>query len=103
MVRQRRRTPFRGHMLIPADEFEKRLGNWAEPSSGLTERQRNCSALINDLLFVPQTEGQFVLRISAVEALCEQAVRDARYLSAIEQLEQQLASQTLDEEIRKRS
>ncbi len=90
----------RGSVLISADDFEKRLGNWAEPSSGLTERQRNCAALINDSLFVPQTEGQFILRISAVEALCEQTVRDARYLSAIEQLEQQLASQTLDEEIR---
>ena len=90
----------RGSMLISAEDFEKRLGNWAEPSSGLTERQRNCAALINDLLFVPQTEGQFILRISAVEALCEQTVRDARYLSAIEQLEQQLAGQTLDKEIR---
>lgn len=90
----------RGSVLVSADEFEKRLGNWAERSSGLTERRRNCAALINDSLFVPQTEGQFILRISAVEALCEQTVRDARYLSAIEQLEQQLASQTLDEEIR---
>ena len=83
----------RGSVPISADDFEKRLGNWAEPLSGLTERQRNCAALINDSLFVPQTEGQFILRISAVEALCEQTVRDARYLSAIEQLEQQLAGQ----------
>ena len=50
---------------------------------------------------MPRTEGQFILRISAVEALCEQTVLDARYLSAIEHLEQQLTSQTLDEEIRK--
>ena len=91
----------RGSVQIPAGAFEERLGNWAEPSSGLTERQRNCAALINDSLFVPQSEGQFILRISAVEALCEQTVLDPRYLSAIEQLEQQLASQTLDEEIRK--
>jgi len=90
----------RGSVQISAGAFEERLGNWAEPSSGLTERQRNCAALINDSLFVRQTEGQFILRISAVEALCEQTVRDARYLSAIEKLEQQLASQTLDEEIR---
>jgi hypothetical protein len=66
----------------------------------LTDRQRNCAALINNSLFVPQTEGQFILRISAVEALCDQTIRDARYLSAIEKLEQGLASQTLDEEIR---
>ena len=90
----------RGSALISADAFEKRLGDWAEPSSDLTERQRNCAALINDSLFVPQIEGQFILRISAVEALCEQAVRDARYQTAIEHLEHQLASQELDEEIR---
>jgi hypothetical protein len=86
---------------IPADDFEKRLGDWAEPSSVLTERQRTCAALINDSLFVPQTEGQFILRISAVEALCEQVVRDPRYKTAIDQLERQLASQTLDEDVRK--
>jgi hypothetical protein len=62
---------FVGSVKIPADDFEKRLCDWAEPSSGLTERQRNCAALINDSLFVPQTEGQFILRISAVEALRE--------------------------------
>ncbi len=40
------------------------------------------------------------MRVSAVEALCDQTVRDARYESAIEGLEQQLASQTLDDDIR---
>jgi hypothetical protein len=90
----------RGSVLISADDFEKRLGDWAEPSSGLTERQRVSAALINDSLFVPQTEARFILRISAVEALCDQTVRDARYQTAIEHLAQQLASQTLDEEIR---
>jgi hypothetical protein len=89
------------NVKIPADDFEKRLRDWAEPSSGLTERQRTCAALINDSLFVPQTEGRFILRISAVEALCEQAVRDPRYQTAIQQLEQQLAGQTLDKDVRK--
>src|SRR5271166_6227526 len=40
----------RGSVQISAGAFEERLGNWAEPSSGLTERQRNCAALINDSL-----------------------------------------------------
>ena len=86
--------------ISPAD-FEQRLRDWAEPSSGLTERQRISAALINDLFFVPQTEGQFILRISAVQALCDQGERDARYQTAIEQLEHQLAGQTLDEDVRK--
>jgi hypothetical protein len=35
-----------------------------------TERQANAIALLNDSFFVANVEGSFVLRISAVEALC---------------------------------
>jgi hypothetical protein len=90
----------RGSALIGATAFEERLSNWIKPSSALTERQRNCAALLNDSFFVAQTEGQFILRISAVEALCDQAVRDADYQAAIEGLERHLATQSMDSEIR---
>src|SRR4051812_20893002 len=90
----------RGSALISPHAFEERLGSWIDLSSGLTEGQRNCAALVNDSFFVMQTEGQFILGISAVETLCDQTVRDGSYQSAVEQLEQQLASQKLDEEIR---
>jgi len=90
----------RGSALICSQEFEKRLAHWIKPSSALTERQRNCALLINDSFFVPQTEGSFILRISAAEALCDQTVRDARYQAALEGLKQHLDGQTLDDEIR---
>lgn len=90
----------RGHASMSTKVFEELLANWIKPSSALTERQRNCVALINDSFFVTRTEGQFILRISAVEALCDQTVRDARYQSAIEELEQHLSGQVLDAEIR---
>jgi hypothetical protein len=67
----------------------------------LTERQRVCAALINDSFFVTQTEGQFILRISAVEALCDQTDLDAHYQAAIDSLEQHLGELTLDGDIRK--
>lgn len=90
----------RGSVLISTTAFEERLATWIKPASALTERQRNCAALLNDSFFVAQTEGQFILRISAVEALCDQAVRDADYQAAIEGLERHLVTQSLDSEIR---
>lgn len=89
----------RGSVLMSPTAFQERLNDWLRPSP-LTERQRNCAALLNDSFFVAQTEGQFILRISAVEALCDQAVRDPDYQAAIEGLEQHLATQSMDSEIR---
>ncbi|BBK34116.1 hypothetical protein EDC65_3951 [Stella humosa] len=86
--------------LISLSAFEARLASWACLSSQLTERQRTCAALLNDSFFALQPEGQFVLRVSAVEALCDQAIRDVRYQSAIQELENHLAEQSLDEEVR---
>ncbi|WP_434618605.1 hypothetical protein [Tabrizicola sp. M-4] len=88
-----------GSVLISPNAFQERLNDWLRPSP-LTERQRNCAALLNDSFFVAQTEGQFILRISAVEALCDQAVRHPDYQAAIEGLEQHLATQPMDSEIR---
>lgn len=90
----------RGSVSICPDAFGEKLINWSRRSSNLTERQRNCAALLNDSYFTAQPEGCFILRISAVEALCDQAVQDRRYLGAIEALERELASQTLDNDIR---
>jgi hypothetical protein len=89
-----------GSVLIGTKAFEERLCDWIKPSTALTERQRNCAALINDSFFVTQTEGQFILRVSAVEALCDQTVRHAVYQAAITELEQHLAAQALDDEVR---
>jgi hypothetical protein len=61
----------RGSALISGNEFQNRIANWQFVAGRLTERQRNCASLLNDSFFVLNTESQFILRISAVEALCE--------------------------------
>ena len=86
--------------LIAPRALEERLTKWASASAGLTERQRNCAALLNDSLFVPQTEGQFVLRVSAVEALCDQTDVGAEYQAAISAIETFLAGQPFAADVR---
>lgn len=41
----------------------------------LTEQQRLSAALLNDALFVEHVEATLILRIAAIEALCEQQVK----------------------------
>ncbi|MDD1450842.1 hypothetical protein NHF48_007480 [Sphingomonas sp. H160509] len=77
----------RGSALIASDALERRLEMSASLVTGMTDRQRNCAALLNDSFFVPQTEGQFVLRVSAVEALCDQNDVGSEYQSAISKIE----------------
>lgn len=90
-----------GTVSITPHSLEGRLVPWTKPAIDITERQRNCAALINDSLFVPQIEGQFILRISAVEALCDQYAVSSDYLCVIENLEQHLAKLKMDDELRK--
>ncbi|WP_201841395.1 hypothetical protein [Microvirga zambiensis] len=89
-----------GSVLIAPQVLEDRLTTWVAASAGLTERQRNCAALLNDSFFVPQTEGQFVLRVSAVEALCDQTDVGADYQTAISAIEAFVASQAFADDVR---
>lgn len=74
----------RGQSNISRDVFEEHLKNWKSFVGSLTERQRNCALLLNDSFFVSKTESQFILRVSAVEALCKQGKVDGEYRSIIE-------------------
>jgi hypothetical protein len=89
-----------GHVLLAPQALEERLTTWVGATATLTERQRNCAALLNDSFFVPQTEGQFVLRVSAVEALCDQTDVGAEYEAAITAIEGFVASQPLAPDVR---
>ncbi|MGO4339699.1 hypothetical protein AB4037_32905 [Labrys sp. KB_33_2] len=84
-----------GSVLLTADALEERLTAWVGTTGTLTERQRNCAALLNDSFFVPQTEGQFVLRVSAVEALCDQSDVGTDYQAAISKIEAFVAGEEL--------
>jgi hypothetical protein len=86
---------------ISLSELEKRLNHWVNLSKNLSERQRICAALLNDSLFLPNVEGQFVLRVSAIEALCDQRDLSEDYLGAIGQIEEFVEHQQFSPEIRK--
>ena len=54
------------------DDFRADIENVLTFSSDVTERQKISAALINDSFFVPNVDVQFVMRVSAIEALCDQ-------------------------------
>lgn len=78
--------------------FEERITPWADRREPLTERQKNCAALLNDSFFTTNTEGQFILRISAVEALCDQSDVGAEYQAVIGSLKEHLASLSIEDD-----
>ena len=81
---------------ISNDRFGEQMADWLAVHSNFTERQRNCAALINDSFFVANNEGQFILRISAVEALCDEFDVGSEYINAILSLETHLAGMSID-------
>lgn len=81
---------------ISPEAFETHVAEWCKPLKSFTERQRNCASLINDSFFVPNTEGQFILRVSAVEALCDETVVGEEIKRVVESLEQHLLGLTTD-------
>ena len=76
----------RAHVSIGIDEFSKPLRQWLPKMAPMTERQRNCALLINDSFFSSNGEGSFILRVSAVEALCDQRDVGDSYTEIIEQV-----------------
>jgi hypothetical protein len=86
----------RGSGTIPPKHLEMSMAEWCKPALSLTERLRNCAGLINDSFFVPNIEGQFILRISAVEALCDDTAVGDEYKGVVESLELHLKTLTMD-------
>jgi len=65
---------------------QQHLSRWldaAAPTLGL--RQRRCASLLNDSFYATTSESQFILRVAAMEALCEQ-VTDPQFVSVIDGL-----------------
>lgn len=75
-----------GSSRVSTEALKESLQKWQACSDKLTDRQRTCAALINDSFFVMNTDGQFVLRISAVEALCEQGNVEEEHEAALRKL-----------------
>lgn len=87
-----------GSSTIKSEVLEEALTECSDALS--TEQHRNCAALINDSFFVSNTEGQFILRVSAIEALCDQTGVDERFKEVVESLEQHLRSLSMDDTTR---
>lgn len=85
---------------VALHQFNDCLTVWLGDQINFNERQRNCATLINDSFFVANTEGQFILRISAVEALCDPSLVGAEYGNVIHLLEERLATIETDEDTR---
>ena len=57
-------------------ELREMIGATPESATSLTANQRVAAELLNDSLFKMSPEASFLLRISAVEALCPQAAQN---------------------------
>lgn len=90
----------RGSSLFDPKVFSDYVAQWVPHSAKLSERQINCAALLNDSFFVPHIEGQFLLRVSAVEALCDQTVRDPEYQRAVTELQRHLSTMDVADDAR---
>jgi hypothetical protein len=66
----------------------------------LTDPQRACMSLINDSYFAAGADSQFVLRISAVEALCGKGEPPETALDTVAVLEERLSELELSEDCR---
>lgn len=81
----------------PAETFKTKISAMEAFAASATDRQMTCASMINDSFFVAGAESQFILRISAVEALCDQPAQSARILAAIAALQQSLKDCVLEE------
>jgi hypothetical protein len=80
-----------GTALTDAKQFEANLTKALSLCRGsLTERQSIAALLINDSQFVQSHEAAFVMRVSAVEALCEQKTMDETQLEILDELSSKL-------------
>jgi hypothetical protein len=86
-------------VLTDPARFERQLSHWVDMTVALSERQRHCAALLNDSFYVGRTEAQFILRVSAVEALCGQMELSERYISAVDALQEHLTTMHLEDDV----
>jgi hypothetical protein len=84
----------------PLALFRGEMERWSGVVEWMTERQRTCAALLNDSHYAVQEEAQFVLLISAVEALCDQHALSPDYVEAVRNLEAHLATLQLGDTVR---
>jgi hypothetical protein len=70
-------------VVLTDDELKEVLGAGAESASSLTPNQRVAAELLNDSFFDMPPEARFLLRVSAIEALCPQPDQTETFKSVV--------------------
>lgn len=92
------RMEARGTVSTGLSALQGQLALWLDKLTVLTERQKNCALLLNDSFFTANVESQFVLRVSAVEALCAPSEPNEHYQSVVQELQNHLATLNASED-----
>lgn len=79
-------TRAEGFTTTSSNSVQDQVCRWLSVAPSMTERQRTCASLLNDSFYVSQVDAQFVLRVSAIEALCDQRDVEAEYVKVIDDL-----------------
>jgi hypothetical protein len=93
-------TDARGSATIATGQLQSHVARWLPGATPLTERQRTCAALLNDSHFAASLEAQFILCVSAVEALCEQGPAADAYNDLVDDLLKRLGTMSAEQELR---
>ena len=72
--------------ILSDDELNEMVSAAAESATSLTTNQRVAAELLNDSFFKMSPEASFLLRVSAVEALCPQADQTDGVKSIVDRL-----------------
>lgn len=70
--------------ILSNDELKEMMGAAAESAASLTANQRVAAELLNGSFFEMPAEASFLLRVSAVEALCPQADQTEAFRAVVD-------------------
>jgi hypothetical protein len=73
-------------VVLTNDELKEVLGAAVESAMSLTPNQRVAAELLNDSFFDMPPEARFLLRVSAIEALCPQQDQSAAFKKIVKKL-----------------
>jgi len=90
-----------GHIVAWADveDINNLINSQEHYAKDFSEPQKIAAGLLNDSLFEVSTDAAFILRISAVEALCPQATASPEYISLASALRDSIPA-TISEDTR---
>jgi hypothetical protein len=80
--------------ILSDHEFKEMVGAAVESVTSLTANQRVAAELLNDSFFKMSPEASFLLRVSAVEALCPQAAQTGTFQTLVDSVRASIPKDT---------